>query len=374
MTLKVNTKENFEIPFLDLHEPYQELKTEITEAFEKVMESGWYILGEEVRKFEQEFAAYCGTKHCIGVANGLDALHLILKAYGIGAGDEVIVPSNTYIATWLAVTYTGAKVVPVEPDKKTYNIDPQKIEKAITSKTKAILPVHLYGQCVDMDPIKEIAKKYNLKIIEDSAQSQGALYKGKKSGALGDASGFSFYPGKNLGAFGDAGAITTDDDNLADRLFMLRNYGSKIKYENQIIGYNSRLDELQAAFLRVKLRYLDEWNKRRSVLAQIYLEGLQGLDLVLPEVEKGTTPVWHVFVIQTKQREALQKFLANHKIATLIHYPIPPHLQEAYKNLGISRGELPISESIHQNILSLPIGPHMNEEQVQHVVNVMKLF
>lgn len=374
MTLKVNTKENFEIPFLDLHEPYQELKTEITEAFEKVMESGWYILGEEVRKFEQEFAAYCGTKHCIGVANGLDALHLILKAYGIGAGDEVIVPSNTYIATWLAVTYTGAKVVPVEPDKKTYNIDPQKIEKAITSKTKAILPVHLYGQCVDMDPIKEIAKKYNLKIIEDSAQSQGALYKGKKSGALGDASGFSFYPGKNLGAFGDAGAITTDDDNLADRLFMLRNYGSKIKYENQIIGYNSRLDELQAAFLRVKLRYLDEWNKRRSVLAQIYLEGLQGLDLVLPEVEKGTTPVWHVFVIQTKQREALQKFLANHKIATLIHYPIPPHLQEAYKTLGISRGELPISESIHQNILSLPIGPHMNEEQVQHVVNVMKLF
>lgn len=374
MTLKVNTKENFEIPFLDLHEPYQELKTEITEAFEKVMESGWYILGEEVRKFEQEFAAYCGTKHCIGVANGLDALHLILKAYGIGAGDEVIVPSNTYIATWLAVTYTGAKVVPVEPDKKTYNIDPQKIEKAITSKTKAILPVHLYGQCVDMDPIKEIAKKYNLKIIEDSAQSQGALYKGKKSGALGDASGFSFYPGKNLGAFGDAGAITTDDDNLADRLFMLRNYGSKIKYENQIIGYNSRLDELQAAFLRVKLRYLDEWNKRRSVLAQIYLEGLQGLDLVLPEVEKGTTPVWHVFVIQTKQREALQKFLANHKITTLIHYPIPPHLQEAYKNLGISRGELPISESIHQNILSLPIGPHMNEEQVQHVVNVMKLF
>lgn len=372
--LSVQIKEKITVPFLDLKATYQELQKDIDEAYQRVMRSGWYILGEELTAFEKEFAEYCGVKHCIGVGNGLEALHLILKAYDIGVGDEVIVPSNTYIATWLAVTYAGAKIVPVEPDERTYNVDPSAIEKAITSKTKAILPVHLYGQPVDMDPIKEIATKYNLKIIEDSAQAQGALYKGKKAGALGDASGFSFYPGKNLGAFGDAGSITTNDDDLAEKLFMLRNYGSKIKYENQLIGFNSRLDELQAAFLRVKLRYLDKWNKRRSAIAQIYLKELQGLDIVLPKIEKGTDPVWHLFVIQTKQRETLQKFLAEHHISTMIHYPIPPHLQEAYKDLKIVQGDLPISESIHQNILSLPMGPHMNEDQIQHVINITKLF
>lgn len=362
------------VPFLDLGATYKELKPELDEAFHRVLNSGWYILGEEVRKFEAEFAEYCGVKHCIGVANGLDALHLSLCAYDIGPGDEVIVPSNTYIATWLAITYTGAKIIPVEPDQRTYNLNPNEIEKAITPNTKAILPVHLYGQPADMDPINAIAEKYDLKVIEDSAQAQGAIYKGKKAGSLGNASGFSFYPGKNLGAFGDAGAITTNEDLVAEKLRMLRNYGSKIKYENQCIGFNSRLDELQAAFLRVKLRYLDLWNKRREKIANSYLQELQGLDLILPKVECNTDSAWHVFVVQTSQRDAFQLFLKNHHIDTIIHYPVPPHLQKAYENLQIDQGQLPIAESIHKKIISLPIGPHMEDIHVNYVIDTVKSF
>lgn len=362
------------VAFLDLEATYKELKPELDEAFHRVMNSGWYVLGEEVHKFEDEFAKYCGVKNCIGVANGLDALHLILCAYEIGPGDEVIVPSNTYIATWLAITFTGAKIVPVEPDKISYNIDPTEIEKVITPNTKAILPVHLYGQPADMDPINAIAEKYNLKVIEDSAQAQGATYKGRKAGSLGHASGFSFYPGKNLGAYGDAGAITTDDDQIAEKLRMLRNYGSKIKYENQHIGYNSRLDELQAAFLRVKLRYLDLWNKRREVIANFYLQELQGFNLILPKVDKNMNNVWHVFAVQTAQRDTFQKFLRSHHIDTIIHYPIPPHLQKAYGDLQIPQGQLPIAESIHKQIISLPIGPHMEDMHVNYVIDNIKLF
>lgn len=362
------------VPFLDLKATYLELKPELDEAFHRAMDSGYYILGNEVKQFEEEFSQYCNVKHCIAVGNGLEALHLILRAYEIGVGDEVIVPSNTYIATWLAVTYTGAKIVPVEPDPRTYNLDPQAVETAITAKTKAILPVHLYGQPADMDPINEIAKKYNLKVIEDSAQAQGALYKGKKAGALGDASGFSFYPGKNLGAFGDGGAITTQNDQLAEKLHMLRNYGSKIKYENQCIGYNSRLDELQAAFLRVKLRHLDQWNARRTKIAQYYLDNWQGLDLILPYVDPNTQPVWHIFAIRTKHREAFQNYLKEKGVGTLIHYPIPPHLQKAYQHLGIEEGRLPISETIHKQIVSLPMGPHLDDAQVDYVVDKVKSF
>jgi dTDP-4-amino-4,6-dideoxygalactose transaminase len=363
-----------QVPFLDLKAPYLELKSELDEAFHRVMNSGHYILGSEIQRFEEEFAHYCGVKHCIGVANGLDALHLILLAYGIGPGDEVIVPSNTFIATWLAVTYTGAQVIPVEPNPLTYNLDPQVIEKAITSKTKAIMPVHLYGQPADMDPINEIAQKYNLKVIEDSAQAQGALYKGRKTGSLGDASGFSFYPGKNLGAFGDAGAITTQDDRLAEKLRMLRNYGSKIKYENQCVGYNSRLDELQAALLRVKLRYLDEWNERRATIAHQYLKSINNDKIILPSVDKNANHVWHVFVVRTKDREALQTHLKSHHIDSLIHYPIPPHLQQAYSEMGWTNGSFPISEKIHAEVLSLPIGPHMNANHIQNVIDVTNGF
>lgn len=363
-----------QVPFLDLKATYLELKSELDEAFHRVMNSGHYILGSEVKQFEEEFAHYCGVKNCIGVGNGLEALHLILLAYGIGPGDEVIVPSNTYIATWLAVTYTGAKIVSVEPDLATYNLDPQALEKAITSKTKAILAVHLYGQPADIDPINEIARKYNLKVIEDSAQAQGALYKGRKTGALGDASGFSFYPGKNLGAFGDAGAITTQDDRLAEKLRMLRNYGSKIKYENQCIGYNSRLDELQAAFLRVKLRYLDEWNERRCAVANQYLKSMSNTNIIFPSVDKNVNHVWHVFVVRTKDREALRNHLSSYNIDSLIHYPIPPHLQQAYVEMGCTNGSFPISEKIHNEVLSLPISPHMKESHIQNVIDAINSF
>ena len=294
------------IPFLDLKAPYIELKDELDAAYRRVMESGWYILGTEVEAFEAEFAAYCESKYCIGVANGLDALHLIVRAYGIGPGDEVIVPSNTYIATWLAVTHAGATPVPVEPDVRTYNIDPAKIEQAITPKTKAIMVVHLYGQTADMDPINVIAQKHGLKVIEDCAQAHGARYKDRRTGSLGDAAGFSFYPGKNLGAIGDGGAVTTNDDILAERISVLRNYGSKVKYINDLKGYNSRLDELQAAFLRVKLSRLDEWNERRRQVAQQYLTNICANTLQLPYVAEKVDPVWHLFVIRTEMRQQLQ--------------------------------------------------------------------
>ena len=351
------------VPFLDMKAPYLELKSELDIAYQRVMESGWYVLGSEVEAFEQEFAQYCDVKHCIGVGNGLDALFLVLKAWGIGEGDEVIVPGNTYIATWLAVTYTGAKVVPVEPDIRTYNIDASKIEAVITANTKAIIAVHLYGQPADMPAINTIAKKYNVKVLEDGAQAHGAKCHGKRVGGLGDAAGISMYPGKNLGAFGDAGVVTTNDDETADKVRVLRNYGSRIKYHNEVIGYNSRIDELQAALLRVKLRHLEEWNQRRTQVAQHYLRELADhKQLILPYIPEWATPVWHVFVIRTNQREELQKRLSARGIQTLIHYPIPPHLSGAYKEFGWQVSDYPISECMANEVLSLPMGPHMRKQ------------
>jgi dTDP-4-amino-4,6-dideoxygalactose transaminase len=362
------------IPFLNMKAPYQELRKELDEVYHRVIASGWYILGEEVESFEREFAAYCGVKHCIGVGNGLEALHLILRAYGIGPGDEVIVPANTYIATWLAVSYAGAQPVPVEPDESTYNLDPDRIEAAITPQTKAILVVHLYGQTAEMDAINTIARKYGLKLIEDAAQAHGARYRTKRAGSLGDVAGWSFYPGKNLGALGDAGAVTTDDDELADKIRMLRNYGSKVKYHNLTKGYNSRLDEVQAAFLRVKLKYLEEWNARRAHLADLYCETLKHTDLTLPFVPAHMQAAWHLFVVRTHQREQLQGHLQANGIGTLIHYPVPPHLQPAYQELGLPRGSFPISERIHDEVLSLPMGPHLSTMELERVVDAIQSF
>lgn len=356
------------VKFLDMKPMHDKIKDEIMQAIEKVYDSNWYILGKEVESFEEEFAAYCGTKYCIGVANGLEALHLILRGYGIGEGDEVIVPSNTYIATALAVNYTGATPIFVEPDNRTYNIDPKLIEASITEKTKAIMAVHLYGQPCDMDPINEIAKKYNLKVIEDNAQSQGAMYKGKKTGNLGDAAGISFYPGKNLGALGDAGAITTNDKELADKIRTLRNYGSNKKYYNEYKGYNSRLDEIQAAILRVKLRYLDEWNNYRREVAKTYLNKINNENIVLPYIQQDTNPVWHQFIIRTKNRDELQNYLEEYGISTMIHYPVPIHKQEAYKEYSHMIGKLPIAEDIAEEILSLPIYPEISVFDVNKVI------
>jgi dTDP-4-amino-4,6-dideoxygalactose transaminase len=357
------------VPFLDFVAPYEELKPELDEAYFRFMQSAWYILGREVEAFEQEFAGYCGTKYCVGVGNGLEALHLILRAYGIGEGDEVIVPSNTYIATWLAVSYAGAKPVPVEPDPRTCNLDPSRVEAAVTPKTKAIMPVHLYGQPADMDPIMAIARRHGLKVIEDNAQAQGARYKGRRTGSLGDAAGHSFYPGKNLGAFGDAGAVTTDDADLAERVRTLRNYGSKKKYYNDCKGYNSRLDELQAALLRVKLRKLDEWNDRRRAVAKHYLTGLSGSKgLTLPFVPEWAEPVWHLFVVRHSRRDAFQEKLSQTGIGTLIHYPVPPHLSGAYADGVWARGAFPIAENLADTVLSLPMGPHLPEGQASLVV------
>ncbi len=363
------------VPFLDLEAAYLELKDELDAAYQRVMKSGWYILGEEVEAFEREFADYCGVKHCIGVGNGLEALHLILRGYGIGAGDEVIVPANTYIATWLAVSYAGATPVPVEPNLQTYNIAHEYIEAAITEKTKAILPVHLYGQPADMDAINEVARKHNLKVIEDAAQAQGASYKGKLTGSLGDAAGFSFYPGKNLGAYGDAGAVTTNDDNLAEQIRLLRNYGSRNKYYNEVKGYNSRLDPLQAAFLRVKLKHLDEWNIRRATVVKHYLEKISDIfELVLPFVPERVEPAWHLFVIRHQERDELRKYLENAGVGIVIHYPVPPHLSDAYKDLSWTTGSFPVSEKIANTILSLPLSPHMEIAQIDKVCQVLKSF
>ncbi len=349
------------IKFLDLKQINKKYKDELQEAFDRVLDSGWYILGNEVESFEQEFADYCGVKHCIGVGNGLDALHLILRGYGIGEGDEVIVPSNTFIATWLAVSYAGATPVPVESDIRTYNINPSLIEEKITTKTRAVIPVHLYGQVCEMDKINNLGKKYGLKIIEDSAQAHGAIYKGRKAGNLGNAAGFSFYPGKNLGALGDGGAVTTNDDELAKKIRMLRNYGSQTKYYHEIKGFNSRLDELQAAFLRVKLKYLNEENQRRREIAQFYCEKINNPDIILPNsnnLSLFTSPlslrhVWHQFVIRHPQRDKLQKYLKEHSIQTMIHYPVPPHKQIAFKEINATC--FPNSEKIHREILSLPL-------------------
>lgn len=358
------------IPFLDMKSPYLELKEKLDEAYFRIMHSGWYILGEEVDAFEEEFAEYCTAKYCIGVGNGLEALHLILRAYGIGSGDEVIVPANTYIATWLAISYAGASPVPVEPDEENFNINPELIEASITDHTKAIIPVHLYGQPCDMDSINKIAKKYKLKVVEDAAQAHGALYKNRKTGVLGDAAGFSFYPGKNLGAFGDAGAIVTNDPELAEKVRALRNYGSKLKYFNEYKGFNSRLDPIQAAFLRVKLPYLNEWNDRRRAVARRYLEGFEELiELRLPQVLSDTKPAWHLFVIRSKNRDELQQNLKETGIGTLIHYPIPPHLSGAYKDSF--KAIYPITEELSRTVLSIPIGPHLSDINQNQILSII---
>ena len=372
--LKQHDKSSTNIPFLDLKATQQELSTELEQGFDRVLNSGWYILGPEVEAFEAEYAEYCEAKHCVGVANGLDALHLALLALDVQPGDEVIVPSNTYIATWLAVSQCGAIPVPVEPDPQTYNIDPAKIETAITARTKVILPVHLYGQPVDMDPILAIAKKHGLRVLEDGAQAHGARYKGKRLGAHGDVVAWSFYPGKNLGAYGDGGAITTNDPEIADRINVLRNYGSRVKYVNEVRGFNSRLDPLQAAALRVKLKVLDEWNIRRTNIAACYSNELINTGLLLPFVSEWAEPAWHLYVIQHPQRDALQKQLSVAGIGSLIHYPIPPHLQAAYKELGFGQGYFPIAEQIHNNVLSLPIGPHLEPKSVNSVIKTLEVI
>lgn len=363
------------VPFLDLKAPHDELKSELNSAFVGVMESGSFILGDQVKAFEEEFAAYCEAKYCVGVGNGLDALHLILRAFDIGEGDEVIVPTNTYIATWLAVSYAGARPVPVEPDQKTYNIDASRIEDAITSRTKAIMPVHLYGQPADMKPINDLAERYGLKVIEDAAQAHGARYRGQRVGSLGHVAGFSFYPGKNLGALGDAGAVTTDDSHLADRIRALANYGSRTKYFHPVKGFNSRLDEMQAALLRVKLARVDEWNKQRRTIANEYLQQLEGVpDLVLPLVPNEVEPVWHLFVVRHPKRDTLQEYLRGKGVGTLIHYPLPPHLQEAYSELGLEEGAFPVAETMAKEVLSLPMGPHMAPEDAEYVISQLLCF
>lgn len=358
------------VPFLDVGATYRQIKQEIDEAVSRTLSSGWYLLGNELRAFEEEFAQYVGTKHCIGVANGLDALTLSLRAMDIGPGDEVIVPANTYIATWLAVSQVQAIPIPVEPDPLTYNINPEHIEMAISPKTKAILPVHLYGQPARMDPIIALAKKYHLYILEDSAQAHGAKYKGQRVGGLGTASGWSFYPGKNLGAFGDGGAVTTNDDFIAEKVRMLRNYGSKIKYVNDVQGVNSRLDELQAAVLRVKLKHLDTWNKRRADIAKKYREQITNKHIKQPIVPDWADPVWHLFVVRHSCRDLLKKRLSDNGIETIIHYPIPPHKQKAYFSSNLSNA-FPLTNQLSEEILSLPIGPHLREEQCQHLIDTL---
>lgn len=356
------------VPFLDLGAAYRELKPEIDAAVARVLESGWYILGPEVEAFEAEWAAYCEAKHAVGLANGLDALILALRALDIGAGDEVIVPSNTYIATWLAVTEVGATPVPVEPDPMTYNIDPARIEAAITSKTRAILPVHLYGQPADLDPILDIARRHDLRVVEDGAQAHGARYKGRRIGAHGDIVCWSFYPGKNLGALGDAGAITTNNAALAQRVATLRNYGSRQKYINEERGLNSRLDPIQAAVLRVKLVHLDAWTERRRAVATLYSEKLPSTELILPHVPIWAEPVWHLYVVRHAERDVLQTDLSEQGVGTLIHYPIPPHMQAAYAALGYAQDAFPLARKLAEEVLSLPIGPQLSTEDCEAIV------
>jgi dTDP-4-amino-4,6-dideoxygalactose transaminase len=362
------------IPFLDLHSSYLELKSEIDSSIARVLDSGIYILGQEVENFESEFANYCETKYSISVANGLDALHLGLLAMNIGPGDEVIVPSNTYIATWLAVSQCGATPVPVEPDERTYNIDPARISAAITPRTKAILPVHLYGQPVDLDPILAIARKHGLRVLEDGAQAHGARYKGRRIGGHGDAVAWSFYPGKNLGAIGDGGAVTTNDPVIADRIRVLRNYGSRVKYVNELKGFNSRLDPVQAAVLRVKLKVLDSWNERRKSIASKYLESLSALSIVLPHVPSWAEPVWHLFVVRYTKRDELLKRLNSVGVGTLIHYPIPPHRQGAYSELCFPQDSFPLATKMAEEVLSLPIGPHLDIKSTLQVRDAIRGF
>lgn len=362
------------VPFLDVSATYLELKKSIDTVLAQVLASGAYILGPEVEAFEQEFAEFLGVRHCIGVSSGLEALHVALRASGLKPGDEVLVPANTYIATWLAVSYAGGTPVPIEPELATYNMDPSRIEAAITPRTRGILPVHLYGQPANMDPIVGIARKHNLWVMEDAAQAHGARYKGVRVGGIGDVACWSFYPGKNLGAFGDGGAITTNNDEVADRARVLRNYGSRVKYLNEMKGLNCRLDSVQAAALRIKLHHLDGWNQRRRSIAAYYTEALRDTGLALPSVPPWVDPVYHLYVVRTQRRDELQAYLKTRGIATLIHYPIPPHLQLAYRDLGFLEGSLPITEKIHREVLSLPMGPHLTGEQATAVVNAVQEF
>lgn len=360
------------IKFFDLYKINERLRKEINGKITQVLDSGWYLLGEETENFEQNFAKYCGVKHCIGVANGLESLNLIIRGYGFAQGDEIIVPANTYIASILSISENGCTPILVEPDINTYNINPDLIEKKITSKTKAIMVVHLYGQAVQMDKIWTLAKKYNLKIIEDSAQAHGAKYQNQRVGSLGDASGFSFYPGKNLGCVGDGGCVTTNDDELAQKIKALRNYGSHKKYHNVFIGINSRLDEIQAGILDIKLKFLDEDNQKRKEIAKYYRKNIKNSSIILPNVYAEDAHVWHLFVVRTKQRDNFQKYLLDNEIQTIIHYPIPPHKQECYKlwnNLSY-----PITEEIHKSVLSLPISPVMSDDEMRKVVEVVNEY
>lgn len=363
------------VPFSTFVPMHNEIRVNLENAYNSVVDKSWFIRGDECNKFEKEFADYCGVKYCVGVASGLDALILILKAMNIGKGDEVIVPSNTYIATALAVSYNGGKPVFVEPEIETFNINPSRIEEKITSNTKAIIAVHLQGRTADMDSINAIAKKYNLKVIEDAAQAHGAKYKGKKAGSLGDAAGFSFYPGKNLGALGDGGCVTTNDKALADKIRALGNYGSDYKYHNIYKGMNSRLDEIQAAFLRVKLPNLDRWNEDRRATAKKYFEGIKNPLIKLPL--KSTNEfehIYHVFVIRCNKRDELEKYLNDNNIGTLKHYPIPMHEQECYKDLRIKHGELPIAEEISRTVLSIPMYYGMTDEEINYVIETINKF
>jgi dTDP-4-amino-4,6-dideoxygalactose transaminase len=369
---------NNEIKFLDLKAINEQFREEINGAIKRVLDSGWYLLGAEGEAFEQEFAGYCGTQHSLGCANGLDALILILMGYRelgvLSDGDEVIVPANTYIASILAISRAGLKPVLVEPCERTYNLDPKLIEAAITERTKAIMAVHLYGQCADMEPINTIARNYGLKVIEDAAQAHAASYRGRKTGSLGDAAGFSFYPGKNLGCLGDGGAVTTDDADLATAIRALRNYGSEKKYHNQYQGMNSRLDEIQAAILRVKLKHLEPDTEKRRQVAEAYLSALssQSSDIILPYVADDGEHAWHLFVIRSKERDALAASLAEQGVQTMIHYPIPPHQQEGYPELhGLS---LPKTEAIHREVLSLPISPVLTGAEVERICSALKQF
>jgi len=364
------------VPILDLKPAVDELRAELDAAYRRVMDSGWFLLGRELEAFEVEYARSIGVAHCVGVANGLEALQMVLMALGIGPGDEVIVPSHGYIATWLAVTHTGARPVPCEPETAdTYNLDPARLETLITPRTKAILPINLYGLSADYAAINAVARKHGLFVLEDAAQSHGARRHGQNAGALGDAAGVSFYPSKNLGALADAGAVTTNDAALADKIRHLRNYGSKVRYQNEVIGLNSRMSELQAAFLRVKLPRLDAWNARRRALAARYHERLRGFaDLVLPATVPGAEHAWHLFVVRTPRRDALQAHLAARGVGTQIHYPTPPHLSNAYHGAGWKHGEFPLAEQFAREVLSLPIGPHTKPEDVDYVCACARAF
>jgi dTDP-4-amino-4,6-dideoxygalactose transaminase len=360
------------IEFLNLRQVNAAYGDELREAIVRVLESGWYILGEETEAFEREFADFCGTGHAIGVANGLEALSLALRALGIGPGDEVLVPSNTFIATWLAVSHVGATPVPVEPDPRTFNMDPSRIEAALSSRTRAIIPVHLYGQPADLSAILDVARRHGLRVLEDAAQAHGARYRGRRIGGHGDAVAWSFYPGKNLGALGDGGCVTTNDAALAGRIRLLRNYGSQVKYHHDTVGHNSRLDEMQAAVLRVKLRRLDADNRRRSTIARRYLEGLQASGVVLPHVADEADPVWHLFVARHARRDELASRLATAGVATMVHYPVSPHLQPAYAAMGMARGTLPIAEQLQDQVFSLPMGPTQSDADTEQVVSILR--